>query len=352
MDYAITFILGVVIGAAVAVVISIVRAKSNAQQMQQAFAALAAEALDANSRRLAESAGATLDSKKQLIDQTLATVSERLTKMAEYFQRLESDRRHDVGALSTSIASLSTTTGKLHQMLASTQRRGAWGERMAADVLRLAGLAEGVNFTCQSSEAAVTGRPDFTFMLPQGLKVNMDVKFPLDAYKAYVDAADDAGRAEQLKSLLAAVRGHVKAVASRGYIDPQAPTVPYVLVFLASEQVFSLVMEADRDLIDQALSQKVVLCSPLTLYAMLAVIRQTAEHANLLKTADDVLNLLVEVRKQWEAYKESMNKMGDKLADAKNEYDKLVSTRTNMLDRPMGKIENLRTARQLPHGEA
>ena len=39
-------------------------------------------------------------------------------------------------------------------MLASTQRRGAWGERMAADVLRLAGLQEGVNYVRQSAAEA------------------------------------------------------------------------------------------------------------------------------------------------------------------------------------------------------
>jgi len=348
MAYFIGFVIGVVVGAGIALVVGYVRSRGAGEQMRQAFSALATDALDANSRRLADAAGASLDSKKQLIDQAVQGIAERLTKMAEYMRRQELDRSQETGALGASITTLSTTTGKLHQMLASTQRRGAWGERMAEDVLQLAGLAEGVNYAKQSSDAAESGRPDFTFNLPNDLKVNMDVKFPLDAYKAYVDAETDEQRAEQLKALVSAVRGHVKAVAGRGYINPKTPTVNYVLVFLASEQVFSLVMEADADLMDTALKQRIVLCGPLTLYAMLAVIRQTAEHANLMQTADEVLELLAEVRKQWEAYKESMDKMGDRLFAARDEYEKLVSTRTNMLDRPMNKIEALRTSRELP----
>ena len=145
---------------------------------------------------------------------------------------------------------------------------------MAEDVLRLAGLQEGVNYTKQSAADAESGTPDFTFMLPNDLKANMDVKFPLEAYKAYVDAESDAARESALKQLVSDVRNHVRAVAARGYIDPMAPTVPYVIVFIASEQIYALALAAEPDLMDEALGRKVVLASPLTLYAMLAVLRQ------------------------------------------------------------------------------
>jgi DNA recombination protein RmuC len=350
------FIIGFVAGAIIAGVLSVVLGRARAadadrqlqaaqQQMRDAFASVAAQALDANSRRLSESAAATLEGKKQLIDQSLATMAERLEQVRQYVQKSEAERKHDTGALSASLGTLSSTTAQLHQLLASTQRRGAWGERMAEDVLRLAGLQERINYVKQSTaDAAEGGRADFTFLLPNGLKCNMDVKFPLEKYKSYLDAASGAQRETALKELCAAVRRHIRDVAGRGYIDPHVPTVPYVVVFIPSEQIFSLVLACQSDLIDDALAAKVVLASPLTLYAKLSIMRQAAESYNLMKTADEVIELLGAFSKQWQKYNEELDRLGAQLDTARKTYDGLRTTRTNMLAKPLERIEELRSA--------
>ena len=348
MEYFIGFIVGVVIGAGIAIVVSLLRSRSANRQMRETFASLAGEALDANSKRLTEQAASAMDGRKALIDQSVKAVNERLGDIRQFIQRTETQRKEDVGRLGSSVASLATTTGELHRMLASTQRRGAWGERMAEDVLRLAGMEEGINYAKQSSADTESGRPDFTFFLPNDLKANMDVKFPLESYKAYVDADTDDGRSASLKSLTTAVRMHVKDVARRGYIDPAAPTVDYVIVFIPSEQIYSLVLSAEADLIDDALRQKVVLASPLTLYAMLAVIRQAAENANVMKTADEIITVLGQFNYQWQKYNEEMDKLGQRMASAASQFEMVRTTRTNMLQKPLDKIDTLRTTRGLP----
>ncbi|MCJ7543235.1 MAG: DNA recombination protein RmuC, partial [Phycisphaerae bacterium] len=343
-DFALGFVLGAVLGAAVAVVVAVLRGRLATRALRETFASIAAEALDANSRRLGESAAALLDGRKALIDQTLQTMQQRLEQVRSFLQQVETTRKEDFGQLSSSVSSLATTTGELHRMLASTQRRGAWGERMAQDVLRLAGLQEGINYVQQSAADAESGRPDFTFFLPNELKVNMDVKFPLERYKAYLDAADAAARAEQLAQLVTAVRGHIAAVSKRGYIDPAVPTVNYVIVFIPSEQIFSLVLEAQADLIDEALGKHVVLASPLTLYAMLSVIRQAAENANILKTADEVTKLLGQFYQQWQKYNEELDKLGQRIEQTADQYRIVRAIRSSSLQKPLDKIEELRTA--------
>ena len=347
MEFVIGFVLGVLIGAAVAIAVGIVRARSQQTQMRETFAALAGEALDANSRRLTEQTATALESKKELIDRTVAAMNERLEQVRRFLQQVETDRKQDLGRLSESVASLSATTGDLHKMLASTQRRGAWGERMAEDVLRLAGLQEGINYTKQTTDQ-VEGRPDFTFNLPNNLKVNMDVKFPLDRYKAYLDAETDDGRAAQLRELTKAVRGHIDDISKRGYVDPKVPTVPYVIVFIPTEQVYSLVLEAQCDLIDEALRKKVVLTSPLTLYAMLTVMRQAAENANIMQAADEVMSLLGEFDRQLTNWNIEFDKLGQQIERATKQFQSVRITRTNMLQKPLDKIEEIRTSRGLP----
>jgi DNA recombination protein RmuC len=358
MEYFIGFIIG--LGAGVGIVLIVVHLRSRSergtseqtlQQMRETFGALAAEALDANAKRLSETAGAALEGKKALIDQSVKAVNDRLKEVREFLQRVEGERKKEFSSLGTSVTALSDTAGKLHQMLASTQRRGAWGERMAEDILRLVGMEEGVNYTKQSGESAEAGRPDFTFLLPNDLKANMDVKFPLESYKAYIDATTDDERDAQLRRLVVAVRGHVRTIAGRKYIDPDVPTVPYVIVFIPSEQIYGLVLGAEADLIDDALKQRVVLASPLTLYAMLAVIRQAAENANVMRTADEVIALLTEFNKQWANYSEEFGKLGDRIDLVTKQYETLSTTRTNMLQRPLDKIETLRQSRALPEEE-
>ena len=346
--FIIGFLAGAVIGAAIVLLVVVLRGRGADRSMRETFSALAAEALDANARRLIEQAGSALEGKKALIDQAVTAVNERLGRIGELMQRIETDRKQDLGRLSSSVASLAGTAGDLHKMLASTQRRGAWGERMADDILRLVGLIEGVNYSKQSTADAESGRPDFTFYLTGELKVNMDVKFPLENYKAYVDAEADPQRSAAREQLVKDVRGHVTAVARRGYVDPQGGTVNYVLLFIPSEQVFSLVLEAAPDLMDDALRQRVVLTGPLTLYAMLAVVRQAAEHAGVMKTADQAITLLGEFARQWARYNEEVDKLGLRIEQTAKQFETVRTTRTNMLQRQLDRIENLRTARGLP----
>jgi len=341
MEYFIGFAVGIVVGAGVALLAGLIYNRTSGRQMQQAFSALAVDALDANSRRLTEEAGKALESKKALIDQAIVSVNDRLGRVNAYLQNLEAERKKEFGSLGTSIATLSQTTGQLHAVLASTQRRGAWGERMAEDILRAAGMIENVNYTKQSSEQAASGRPDFTFNLPNNLAVNMDVKFPLQSYKAYLDADTEETGAAALHALTMAVRGHIRDVASRGYIDTKT-TANYVIVFLASEQILSSVLADQPDLVDEALGKRVVLAGPMTLYAMLSVIRQAAEAANLMTTAGEVIDLLGAFTAQWGKYNVEIDKLGKYIDQVSRQFETVSTTRTRALHRPLEKIEQLR----------
>ena len=110
--------------------------------------------------------------------------------------------------------------------------------------------------------------------------------------------------------------------------------------------MFGFVHAHDRTLLDYALEHKVILCSPLTLYAILAVMRQSIDTFRLEKASNEILTLLAEFRKQWNRYTESMDKVGKRLDDAVRVYTDVVGVRTRQLDRQLDKIEDLRTLRR------
>ncbi|MBI4689530.1 MAG: DNA recombination protein RmuC [Nitrospirae bacterium] len=286
-----------------------------------------------------------LEGKKDLIDKSVETIAKTLSEMQ---QKLADVEKGSV-KISTLVehhaditSKLKDTTEHLKHALASSKKRGEWGERMAEDILRLVGLVEGINYIKQKTLEGSSGRPDYTFFLPNSLKINMDVKFPLENYQNYLDAQTEHDKKRFKEELLKNTKIMIKGVTNRSYIDTADNTVDYVIVFIPNEQVYSFINEADPTIMDEALKQKVILCSPFTLYAVLAVIRQAVANFNLERTASEILKLLGEFSKQWGLYKEKFETMGKRIDDAKKEYDSLVTTRSNMLDRPLKKIDDLR----------
>ncbi|MBP1735752.1 MAG: recombination protein RmuC, partial [Deltaproteobacteria bacterium] len=291
-----------------------------------------------------------LEGKKELIDLSVQAIDKTLSEM----QKKVDDVAKGNIAVSTLVqqhgeitTKLKETTEHLSYALASSKKRGEWGERMAEDIMQLLGMAEGINYIRQKTLEGSSGRPDYTFLLPNNLKVNMDVKFPLDNYMHYLKAESDHDRKRFKEELLKNTRVMLRQVTGREYINPSDNTVDYVIVFIPNEQVYSFIHEADPAIMDEALKQKVILCSPFTLYAVLAVIRQAIKNFNLERTASEILKLLVDFTKQWDAYKDRFKAMGDRLDAASKEYDALITTRSNMLERPLKKIKELSVQQEI-----
>jgi DNA recombination protein RmuC len=383
MNDVIIFIGGALFGVAVAYIIYILRKKeakeiarelvseTESQKVQDlealinkikdSFGSLSLDALSRNTEEFLKLANETLskqtqtgekelEGKKKLIDQTLTAMKEDLQSVQHLVTNLEKDREQKFGELTSQLKQtteqtrkLQETAGHLKTALASTKVRGQWGERMAEDVLRLAGFIEGINYIKQKTLETASTRPDYTFLLPQELKVNMDVKFPLDNYLRYFETEAESDKETYKSQFIKDVKNRIKEVTSRDYINPEENTVDYVIVFIPNEQVYAFINENDSSLMDDALRNKVILCSPITLYAILAVIRQAVDNFNLEKTAAQIMSLLGAFHKQWNNFVNSMERMGKRIEDTQKEYYTLTSTRRNQLERSLRKIEDLRS---------
>lgn len=299
----------------------------------------------------ARAGAADLDGRKQLIDAELERMGSTLAEVSSLVQRLESERATQFGQLREQLrgvavqhAELSRTTGALREALANAQTRGQWGERMAADVLRAAGFIEGVNYRTQVTTRSGS-RPDVTFLLPGDQVVHMDVKFPLGRYLEMLEATADTDREAARSGFLQAVRDRVKELDGRGYIDPQDHTLDCVLLFIPNEQVYAFVHEHDPQLLDYALARKVILCSPTTLFGVLAVIRHAVERFAIEHTSTEILALLAGFRDQWTRFTEVIERLGRGLDTTQRAYDALTSTRRNQLERQLDRIDELASQR-------
>ncbi len=290
-----------------------------------------------------------VDGTKTLIDRQLGAMTDELTKVTELVRQFETERERKLGQLASQldltnegIAALGQTTQSLREALSSTKARGQWGERMAEDVLRLAGFVENVNYRRRRSPEGTRGIPDFTFFLPNELMLHMDVKFPLDNYLRFLDAESDTDQRRYSDGFLRDVRGRVKELAGREYIDPAGGTVDFVLLFIPNEQLYAFIHERDGAILEDAVRQRVVFCSPLTLFAVLALIRQTVENFRLARTSDEILGLLGQFSDQWQRFVKQMDTLGTRIDSVSSEFESLRGTRRRLLEKPLRKIDELR----------
>jgi DNA recombination protein RmuC len=291
------------------------------------------------------------------IDRGLVEVRQELGKLRELVREVDSKRSESIVKLETVTREskqqtqlLRAETARLNEVLSGSQTRGQWGERMAEDVLRVAGFIEGVQYRKQQQVPGGSSRPDFTFFVNEQL-LHMDVKTPMAGYQRYLTASADEERHAAVRDFKRDLRSRIKEVTTREYIDPEGGTLDYMLVFIPNEQVYGFIHEHDEQLVELALRSKVVLCSPLTLFAILAVIRQASENFKLTQQTNTILQALGGFNSEWGKFKEQMGKLDRALEGSRRAFDDLQGTRTRQLDRQVERVERLRCDAGLAHDD-
>jgi DNA recombination protein RmuC len=335
------------------------RAVQDREALKGQFASVSAEVIDRATEqflKLAESrletqsvkAKSSLEEQRQAVETSVDHLQKRLKEYEALVRGFEKDRTEKYGSLeeqlrhSTQTAEeLRATTEKLNSALANPRTRGQWGERMAEDILRAAGLVENVQYRSNRAQDTSASRPDFTFLLPNDHKFNMDVKFPLDNYLRMVNAEAEEEIERFKGEFLKDVKNRVKEVTKRDYIKPDEQTLDFVVLFIPNEQVYGFVLNEMPDLVDEALSKKVMLTSPFSLYAVLAIVRQAHENFHFSAATRDIVKSIVQFRQAFDKFKGRFAKVGDQLEKTVKAYGEVTGPSYKMLDQAASRIEKI-----------
>ena len=331
-----------------------VRREAIEQRLQHAFAALAekVESVDTLVAQkvagMSDTVGERVGGMSKQMGEQVTAMSAELTQLRLLVTQLQKDRAQQHGQFVESLEAatrqqklLAETTGHLRDALASPQTRGQWGERMAEDVLRSAGMREGVNYRKQKTIEGGT-KPDFTFLLPDDNQLHMDVKFPVTNYLRYLEAPSDIEAAELRERFLRDVRDRVKELGGRGYTASDS-TIGYLLLFIPNESVYGFIHENDSTLLDDALAQWVVLCSPTTLFAVLGVVRQAMDTFAVERASEDILQCLAGFGEQWRRFSEQIEKVDRHLDTLSRSFGELSGPRRRQLERQLDRIDDVRS---------
>ncbi|HEL2036342.1 TPA: DNA recombination protein RmuC [Streptococcus suis] len=302
------------------------------------------ETRDATDRRLQ----AVQESNEKRLEEMRQTVEEKLektlqTRLQASFEtvskQLESVNR-GLGEMQT----VARDVGSLNKVLSGTKTRGIMGE------LQLGQIIEDILTPSQYERefATVSGsneRVEYAVKLPgrtEGdyIYLPIDSKFPLADYYRLEDAYE-SGDKDQIdlhrKNLLAAIKRFAKDIQSK-YLNPPE-TTNFGVLFLPTEGLYSEVVRNPIFFDDLRRQENIVVAGPTTLSALLNSLSVGFKTLNIQRSADDISKVLGNVKLEFGKFSDLLLKAQKQLNQASSNIDKLLTTRTNAIERSLRTID-------------
>jgi DNA recombination protein RmuC len=320
-----------------------------ATDLQNAFKALAADALKSNNssflqiaqetlKRFQSEAKGDLDARQKAVADMVAPVRESLSKVDAQIQQIEKDRvdaysglREQVQSLVTTQKELHSQTGNLVRALRTPNVRGRWGEIQLRRVVEIAGMLPYCDFTEQETVTGESGRlrPDLVVKLPGGKNVVVDAKTPLQAFLDAFETTDEEARRACLATHARQVRDHINTLSGKKYWEQFESTPEFVVMFLPGETFFSAALEQDTGLIEHGVLNKVIPASPTTLIALLKAINYGWNQDKLARNAQQISNLGKELHERLRKLAVHITGVGTNLDRAVESYNQAIGSLEN-----------------------
>ena len=312
------------------------------EKMKESFKALSADLLSSNSAQFLNQAREKLSEvlelqkrdwglHKEEFKGMVEPLGKNLEELDKQIREMEQKREgayqgliQQITQLGTSHQELQKTTINLTQALKSTTIRGRWGEIQLRRIVEMAGMISYVDFNEQVT--VDEGRPDMLIHLPNQGIIPVDSKAPMNAYLESQEIADEDNRQRKLEEHAKAMRNHMKSLSQKAYWSQFPRSPEFVVLVVPYDSGLTAAFERDGKLLEDALQNKVLIVSPVSLLALLKVIAYGWLQLQLAENAQKIADQGKELFSRFVTFSGHLGEMGRKLNLTVQSYNKSVGS--------------------------
>ncbi|MGA7723033.1 MAG: DNA recombination protein RmuC [Ignavibacteriaceae bacterium] len=303
--------------------------KAEVEKLQEKFTKefenLANKILDEKSSKF------TLQNKENL-DQILKPLNDKIKdfeKRVEETYDKESKQRYSLEneikkLFEANIQITKDATNLTNALKGQTKTQGNWGEFILESILEKSGLEKGREYFVQASITAETGRrfqPDILVQLPENKTIVIDSKVSLVAYEKYCSEDDDNEKTSSLRDHILSIKNHIKELSAKNYQNLyQIQSLDFVLMFMPVEPAFSLAVQYEPGIFNEAFEKNIVIVSPSTLLATLRTIASIWRQENQNKNALEIARQSGALYDKFVGFVDDLVNIGNKIDVAKGSY--------------------------------
>ena len=300
------------------------------EQLNAQFKTLANEIFEEKSRSMG-------DQNISRLDQLLKPLKERIKEFEQKVEQTydkESKERFslvkEIEKLQTLNIQISSDAVNLTKALrGESKTQGIWGEVVLERVLEKSGLVKGREYHVQVSMKTEEGKrsqPDVVIHLPEQRDVVIDSKVSLTAYERYCSVEDKAQQKKYLQLHIQSIRGHIRDLSGKDYQNLEGlRSLDFVLMFMPIEAAFTLALQEDQQLFQDAFDKSLIIVGPSTLLATLRTIQNIWRYENQTQNAQEIAKTAGGLYDKFVGLVTNLDELGERLDKTRDSYDGVVN---------------------------
>ena len=276
-----------------------------------------------------------LDKRKTAIEEMLKPVKESIDSYKKRIEELEKGSEQTFGKVTAMLSNIQTTnaslqkeTGALVNALRNPRVRGRWGEIGLKRVVEFSGLSAHCDFLEQAYAEGEDSslKPDMIINLPGNSHVVVDSKLPLDAYLQALETDDETSRNLLFAKHAKDLRDHVNKLSKKQYWSQFQNTPDFVVLYMEVESALNVALMTDKALLQDAMSNKIILATPTTLIVVLKSVAMSWQQHNITENALQIMEAAMDFYNRVSVFADHLDKVGGGLKSALKGYNDAIGS--------------------------
>jgi DNA recombination protein RmuC len=298
------------------------------EKLNEGFKNLANEILEEKSKRFTEI-------NQQNMTSILNPLTEKIKEFGNKFQENFEKDLVESASVRQQIQNLSELNKKMTEeannlstaLRGSSKVQGDWGEVQLATIFELSGLTKNTNYTLQENiktDDNSNTRPDAIVKFPDGKSIVVDSKVSLKSYVDYCNTEDSPRKKEFLKAHILSIKNHITGLSSKAYQNNLEKSVDFVFLFMPIEGAFSLAMQNDPTLFQEAAKNNIFIVTPTTLLSSLRTVHYTWKQESQKQNIREIVELGSEILNKLVAFSDDFGDIEKNLNSALKAHENAV----------------------------